>query len=823
MFTFSEIAPLNETEPQNKILKPWWDVVMEYLVMVMLMASIVMGTMLILKDKVVCLPVDPDSLMNDSSKGDSASVTNPTVSSGNLTQTAFSAMPNENTQTTALPPAAQRGRPTKLDYQQYIYISHVCYQKAIPWYSKYFPYLALVHSLILMISNNFWFKYPKTSSKIEHFITILIKCFESPWTTKALSETAWEDPEVNQNKMKFSTAKKSEREASQDSTNSTPLLLNSDTPFENPVSEISPVTILDKKDGEQAKALFEKVRTFRAHTEDSDLIYLCYLGQTVFKVLKFLIIVGYTSTIVGSITFEHVCIPTIQTLTGYTVFFCTHNMANIVRKFLVMYIVLVCLYGLIGVYALFWFFRQPLKEYSFEKVREESSFSDIPDVKNDFAFLMHMVDQFDPLFSKRFAIFMSEVSESKLLEVNLNYEWTYEKLKQHVSRNNLGQQELQLFMLPGLPKAVFDMSDLEVLSLELMPDVKFPAKASQMVSLKELHLFHSPAKVEPITLNLFREQLLILHIKFTDIREIPLWIYTLKNLRELHLSGNLNAENNKMIALESLKELRHLKILKIKSNLFKIPSSINDVAHHLTKLIIQNDGTKLVVLNNLKKMTNLTDLELENCKLERIPSVIFNLTSLQRLDLKSNDIWSVEDIMNFQQLKRLTCLRLWHNNITSVPNTISFIRNLEQLSLSNNRLTGLPSGIFMLKKLRMLDVSYNLIRFLSEEIGQLEFLQYLAINDNTLEILPVQLFNCFKMKSLNLSNNSLSVLPAEVGQLTQLTHLDLKGNCLDSLPLEIASCSFLKKSGFIVEDCLYGTLPSEVQEQFSDSTFVSSI
>lgn len=820
MFTFSEAASLNEAVANNKILKPWWDVVMEYLAIATLMSSLFMATMLMLNDKVVCLPMDHSDIMNDSSKSDLASVTNPPLSSRSPNQTVL-ATSNENTRTTVLPPIPQCGHPTKLDYQQYIYISHVCYQKAVPWYSKYFPYLALIHSLILMMSNNFWFKYPKTSSKLEHFITILKKCFESPWTSKALSETAWEDPEINQNKKKFSRASKSEREASQDYTNSTPLLLNSDTPFKNPVSEISSVAILDKKDGEQAKALFEKVRTFRAHTEDGDLIYICYLGQTVFKVLQFLIIVGYTSTIVDSITFEHICKPSIQTLTGYTVFFCTHNMAYVVKMFLVIYIVLVCLYGLTGAYALFWFFWKPLQEYSFEKVHEESSFSDIPDVRNDFAFLMHMVDQYDPLFSKWFAIFLSEVSESKLQEVNLNYEWTYEKLKQHVSRNTLGQQELQLCMLSGLPKAVFDMSDLEVLSLELIPEVTFSAKASQMVSLKEIHLFHSPAKAEQIALSLFREQLQVLLVKFTDIREIPQWMYTLKNLRELHLSGNLNSENNKMIALKSLKELRHLKILKIKSNLCKIPSYINDVAHHLTKLIIHNDGTKLVV-NDLENMVNLNDLELENCKLEKLPSVIFKLTNLQRLDLKSNDIWSVEDIIHFQQLKQLTCLRLWHNNITSVPNTISFIRNLEQLFLSNNKLRTLPSGIFKLKKLRILDVSHNSVRVLSKEIGQLEVLQTLVISYNALETLPLQLFNCMKLKSLNLSNNSLSVLPTEVGQLSQLTHLGLIGNCLDSLPPQIASCSFLKKSGFIVEDSLYGTLPSEVQEQFSDTSFVTS-
>ncbi|XP_014347654.1 volume-regulated anion channel subunit LRRC8D-like [Latimeria chalumnae] len=818
MFTVTDVAFIGESQASNKILKPWWDVLMDYLVFSMLMLSIFSGTLLLLKDAVACVPMDFPERGN--SVPTAASTQNSESTPSHLDPTAQAHTIFASTSEPSFIPETVRGRPTKLDYQQYVYINQVCYQKAVPWYSKYFPYLALMHSLVLLVSNNFWFRYPKTSSKIEHFVSILGKCFESPWTTKALSETACEDSESNPNRLNVSIPKHSDTEAKEGI--DIPLVPNPEASFEKPVFEVPSVTILDKTDGEQAKALFEKVRKFRAHIEETDFTYKFYVGQAVFKVVKFLVVLSYTCTIVDHIQFFYICKPKIRNLTGYSKFYCTHNLAFVISKLLITYMILIIIYGLLSIYNLFWLFQGSLKEYSFEKVREESSFSDIPDVKNDFAFLLHMADQYDKLYSKRFAVFLSEVSENKLLEVNLNYEWTYEKLRQHVLRNSNGKLELHLFMLSGVPKSVFDMSDLEVLKLELISDVKLPAKVSQMTSLKELYLYHCPARVEHIALNFLRENLDVLHVKFTDTGEIPLWIYSLKNLTELYLSGNLNSENNKLIALESMKELKHLKLLNFKSNFSKIPSNVVDVATHLSKLVIQNDGTKLTVLNNLKKLSNLSELELQSCYLERIPQALSSLTNLQKIDLKSNNIRTMEEVSGFQSLRRLTCLRLWHNIIVSIPNTINVLRNLEQLFLSNNRLESLPNALFDLHKLRHLDVSYNLISLLPKNIEQLENLQSFSISDNKVDLLPLQLFNCVKLKTLQLGNNRITVVPAEIEQLTQLTYLELKGNYLVKLPPELGSCCFLKKHSFIVEDALFESLPFEVQEMLTEPEFVSS-
>ncbi|XP_010287534.1 PREDICTED: volume-regulated anion channel subunit LRRC8D isoform X3 [Phaethon lepturus] len=809
MFTLAEVASLNDIQPTYRILKPWWDVFMDYLAVVMLMVAIFAGTMQLTKDQVVCLPVLQSTVNSKAQPGTSGKAEFTTV----------------ETTTGQGEEKDSSGRKTNLDFQQYVFINQMCYHLALPWYSKYFPYLVLIHTIILIVSSNFWFKYPKTCSKIEHFVSILGKCFESPWTTKALSETACEDSEENKQRLTGAQSLPKYVSTSSDEGSpsaSTPMITKSGFKFsaDKPMIEVPSVTILDKKDGEQAKALFEKVRKFRAHVEDSDLIYKLYVGQTVIKTVKFIFILCYTANFVNTISFEHICNPKVEHLIGYTQFECTHNMAYMLKKLLISYISLICVYGFICLYTLFWLFRIPLKEYSFEKVREESSFSDIPDVKNDFAFLLHMVDQYDQLYSKRFGVFLSEVSENKLREISLNHEWTFEKLRQHVSRNAQDKQELHLFMLSGVPDAVFDLTDLDVLKLELIPEAKIPAKISQMTNLQELHLCHCPAKVEQTAFSFLRDHLRCLHVKFTDVAEIPAWVYLLKNLRELYLIGNLNSENNKMIGLESLRELRHLKILHVKSNLTKIPPNITDVAPHLTKLVIHNDGTKLVVLNSLKKMTNVAELELQNCELERIPHAIFSLSNLQELDLKSNSIRTIEEIISFQHLKRLTCLKLWHNKIVNIPSSITHIKNLESLYLSNNKLESLPAAVFSLQKLRCLDVSYNSIALIPVEIGLLQNLQHFHITGNKVDILPKQLFKCVKLRTLSLGQNCITSIPDKVSQLLQLTHLELKGNCLDRLPATLGQCQLLRKSGLVVEDHLFDALPSEVKEVLNQDTSI---
>ncbi|KAG1934203.1 volume-regulated anion channel subunit LRRC8C isoform X1 [Pimephales promelas] len=787
---------VSEQNPQFRVLKPWWDVLSEYLGIAMLMIGVFGCTVQLTQDKISCLP----NRLTGLSHGDR--------DCNHIRQHKENESLWEFAITKHLSPNIVEvfGRKNGLDIHQYEFVNHFCYERAVHWYGKYFPYLVVIHSMIFMVASSFWFKFPGTSSKIEMFVIILGKCFDSPWTTRAISEVSEERREERMVVWRKNTMTKSDTGNDDDMVS---LIRSSVKDQKSPETAAS---LLDKKEGEQAKALFERVKKFRTHVEEADLLYLMYVLQTVLKVFKFALITIYSIVLVPNIQIVVMCsVP--PDLTGFEAFCCNYNKAHLFSKLAYCYICLVGVYGLLCIYSLYWLFHRPLKEYSFEAVRLETGINDIPDVKNDFAFLLHLSDQYDGLYSKRFAVFLSEVSECRLRQMNLNNEWTAGKLRARMSRNASERLELHLFMLPGLPDTVFEVSEVESLKLEMISNITVPGSVTQLTALQEISLINSPAKLQLAALNHLREHLKVLRLTFEGPDQVPPWMYTLQNLEELHLSGPLSSELSRSPSLDTLRELKNLRVLTLRSKLIKIPPSIVDVSNHLLRLCVHNEGTRLQVFHSLKKLVSLATLELTGCCLERIPSAVFSLSHLQELDLKENRLITVEEILSLQHCRRLTTLKLWHNDISYIPEHVSKLRALETLDVSWNKIHKLPLRLCYCTKLRHLDLSHNQLTSLPLEIGVLQCLQFFSVAFNSLESLPEELFSCKRLKVLALGNNSISTLSPRIGNLALLVRLELKGNRLESLPVEIADCLLLKLPALIVEDSLMDLLPSDVKDR----------
>lgn len=108
----------------------------------------------------------------------------------------------------------------------------------------------------------------------------------------------------------------------------------------------SDMGMLDKKEGKQAKAPFEKVKKFRMHVEESDIVYHLYLHQTIIKMVKFVFIICYTVYyIVHNIKFKVDCKVDVESLKGYHIYRCAYPLAMLFKILASFYISLVICYA----------------------------------------------------------------------------------------------------------------------------------------------------------------------------------------------------------------------------------------------------------------------------------------------------------------------------------------------------------------------------------------------------------------------------------------------------------------------------------------------
>jgi len=172
-----------------------------------------------------------------------------------------------------------------------------------------------------------------------------------------------------------------------------------------------------------------------------------------------------------------------------------------------------------------------------------------------------------------------------------------------------------------------------------------------------------------------------------------------------------------------------------------IPSSPNDVRRFDC---YHRDYIKVWILGKLAEynvdwVCNLTKLYLNYNywsrlpKLSYLPESIGNLTNLEYLDLRGNQLIILPE--SIENLTRLTELYLDNNRLTFLPESIGNFTLLTELYLRGNQLTILP-----------------------ESIGVLTNLTELYLCENQITTLPSQFFNLTKFppKDIFLDNNPLS-------------------------------------------------------------------
>ncbi len=78
-------------------------------------------------------------------------------------------------------------------------------------------------------------------------------------------------------------------------------------------------------------------------------------------------------------------------------------------------------------------------------------------------------------------------------------------------------------------------------------------------------------------------------------------------------------------------------------------------------------------------------------------------------------------------------IRLFQNNLESLPKNFGDLENLEELSLYQNQLVRLPDSFAKLRKLRKLNLAWNRFRSVPACLAQCAALEWLAVFENPLK------------------------------------------------------------------------------------------
>ena len=130
---------------------------------------------------------------------------------------------------------------------------------------------------------------------------------------------------------------------------------------------------------------------------------------------------------------------------------------------------------------------------------------------------------------------------------------------------------------------------------------------------------------------------------------------------------------------------------------------------HISRFEFTGNGTTTSMDGALRCFPNLQTLNVRHCRLENLPSALFDLPRLSSLELNHCAITLTTDsARTVADLSAMEFLDLSDNPLT-VPPDVSSLNQLVALHLRNTQISTVPTGIFQLAELQTLDLSDNLI------------------------------------------------------------------------------------------------------------------
>ncbi|BAT92101.1 hypothetical protein LR48_Vigan05g166000 [Vigna angularis] len=169
-------------------------------------------------------------------------------------------------------------------------------------------------------------------------------------------------------------------------------------------------------------------------------------------------------------------------------------------------------------------------------------------------------------------------------------------------------------------------------------------------------------------------------------------------------------------------------------------------------------------------------------KLEKLDLKLNNLTSLEGLRSCANLKWlsvvenKLESLEGIQGLTKLTVLNAGKNKLKSIDQIASVV-SLRALILNENNISSICK-LDQLKELNTLVLSKNPIRNIGDALLKVKFITKLSLSHCQLQDIDTSLKSCVELSELRLAHNEIKSLPDELKFNSKLRNLDVGNNVI---------------------------------------------
>jgi adenylate cyclase len=321
-------------------------------------------------------------------------------------------------------------------------------------------------------------------------------------------------------------------------------------------------------------------------------------------------------------------------------------------------------------------------------------------------------------------------------------------------------------------------TQLRDLRLSNMSMRKVPANLTAANWLRRLDLASNYIKVRELDSGRLHKipELLSLFLQNNLLKDLP------STFADFQVLVTLNLSNNRLSQIpEVVTKIMTLRDLDVSFNsLESLPDNIGDL-HILERFLFLG--------NSIPKIPNsfhkLHHLEYVDCRRNQIGdlTIIMNLPRLKTLCADHNAI----HLLDLSMGGNLSHLDVSHNEVTqvivSLPPYGSESQCLDTLDLSHGSLTTLDAAFLdKIRTLRVLKLQHNSLSYIPDTISQLVHLERLYCFDNRLIKLPSTIGKLTNLQVLDAHNNNLREVPETIWDCQSLMFLNLSSNFVPTWP-----------------------------------------